>query len=271
MAQARLNVKLLAHTPELEKIIAMAGKLCYSSSSISDLEDKLTEANIEKFIKMIMGIGHESILEHCSFTFAIEGVSRCLTHQLIRHRIASYSQQSQRYVKLDSFEYIIPKDIENIEYLKQRYIKNMDTIQDMYDNYVNELMDNYCYDYLVEETGLCSADIQQDSEIMHTVMKSHNKKMYNAFEKKAIENARYVLPNACETKIIVTMNIRTLIHFFQQRICSRAQEEIQSMAREILTQCREVSPIIFNHVGAPCFMYNKCPEGKMSCGNMQTK
>jgi len=271
MTQSKLNVKILAHTPNLEKVIATAGKLCYSSSSISDLEDKLTEANIEKFIKMVMEIKHESILEHCSFTFAIEGVSRSLTHQLVRHRIASYSQQSQRYVKLNSFEYIIPKEIEKYKSLTQQYIKDMEEIQNKYDFYVKELMDNYIYDYLVEETGLYSADIQQDLELMHKIMKTRDKKMYSQFTKKAIENARYILPNACETKIIVTMNIRTLIHFFQQRICSRAQDEIQGMAREMLTQCREVSPIIFNHVGAPCFMNKKCPEGKMSCGKMQTE
>ena len=104
-----MNVKLLAHTPEPEKIITTAAKLCYSKTNACEIYEKLTEENVDKFIKMLADLGHESPLEHASFTFAIDGVSRSLLAQITRHRIASFSVQSQRYVNLeDSFEYITP-------------------------------------------------------------------------------------------------------------------------------------------------------------------
>ena len=91
-----MKVTLIAHTPEPEKVIASAAKLCYSSSDIESLMNGLTTDKIESFIKRLTNLGHQSPLEHCSFTFGVEGVSRSLTHQLVRHRIASYSQKSQR-------------------------------------------------------------------------------------------------------------------------------------------------------------------------------
>lgn len=106
-----MKVKLLEYTPSAEKLIASAAKLCYSSVGIDDIQNNLDEEKTDKFLNMLMSYGHESPIEHVSFTFAIEGVSRSLTHQLVRHRIASYSQQSQRYVKLDQFEYVIPTAI----------------------------------------------------------------------------------------------------------------------------------------------------------------
>ena len=99
-----LKVKLLQYTPEPEKTIAAAAKLCYSPVGVDDILENLTDEGAEKFLNMLMSYGHMSPIEHVSFTFAVEGVSRSLTHQLVRHRIASYSQQSQRYVKLDQFE-----------------------------------------------------------------------------------------------------------------------------------------------------------------------
>ena len=119
--ETKLRVKLISHTMNPELVIATAGKLCYSPSNIDDLMEKQTPESIERFVNMITSIGHGSVLEHTSFTFAIEGVSRSLTHQLVRHRIASYSQQSQRYVKETQFEYVIPQDIKNNPILEQSY------------------------------------------------------------------------------------------------------------------------------------------------------
>ncbi|MDU7111165.1 MAG: FAD-dependent thymidylate synthase, partial [Clostridium perfringens] len=117
-----LKVKLLQYTPEPEKTIAAAAKLCYSPVGVDDILENLTDEGAEKFLNMLMSYGHMSPIEHVSFTFAVEGVSRSLTHQLVRHRIASYSQQSQRYVKLDQFEYIVPPAIENDEVAKKLFI-----------------------------------------------------------------------------------------------------------------------------------------------------
>lgn len=264
------TVTILEHTPNPEKLIAQAAKLCYSSSSIEEIGDKLTEENVDKFLNMLMSLGHDSPLEHVSFTFGIEGVSRALTHQLVRHRIASYSQQSQRYVRLDQFEYIIPKEIEMYKYLKQQFIEDMENIQKQYDFYVEELLLNYIYEYLVEEKQIYSPDIQQDKNLMIKIMKTSYKADYNKFEKKAIENARYVFPNACETKIVVTMNARSLLNFMSHRCCSRAQDEIQELAYKMLIEVKKVAPILFKKAGASCVQLGYCKEGKMSCGRYPT-
>jgi len=268
MSQTKLKVKLLEHTPNPQKLVSMAGKLCYSPTSIDELENNLTEENVNKFVNILASYGHESPIEHVSFTFAVEGVSRSLTHQLVRHRIASYSQQSQRYVRLDQFEYIIPKEIENIKYLKQNFIKDMEHIQTRYDYYVDELLLNYIYEYLVEEKKLYSPDIQQDKDFMIKIMQENHKQKYNEFEKKAIENARYVFPNACETKVIFTMNARTLLNFFSHRCCNRASDEIRELADEMLSLVKKVAPILFKKAGKPCIS-GYCPEGKMQCSQMK--
>ena len=111
MTEAKLKVKLLNYTPNGEETIAQAGKLCYSPVGVDEISKKQDEESIAKYVKMLASMGHMSPIEHISFTFAVEGVSRTLTHQLVRHRLASYSQQSQRYVKLEGFEYIIPPHI----------------------------------------------------------------------------------------------------------------------------------------------------------------
>ncbi len=181
-----MKVKLLEYTPNAEKLIASAAKLCYSSSGIEDLQNNLDKEKVDKFLNMLMSYGHESPIEHVSFTFGIEGVSRSLTHQLVRHRIGSYSQQSQRYVRLDQFEYVIPPSVEKDEEAKKIYIETMKNCQKSYDNIASILKEKYIND------GLRAMDA----------------------EKKAIEDARYVFPNACTSKIIVTMNARSLMNFF---------------------------------------------------------
>ena len=173
-----MNVKLISHTPDPEKVIATAAKLCYSSSTIDELQDGLDEEKTKKFIEMLMDLGHESPIEHVSFTFGIEGISRSCTHQLVRHRIASYSQKSQRYVNETQFEYVTPSVIENLPAAKELFDQLMTRIQCDYQD-LREL-------------------IKED--LMNKGMDE------KAAGKVANEDARFVLPNACTTSIIVTMN-----------------------------------------------------------------
>lgn len=230
-----MKVEIIAHTPNIENVLASAGRLCYSKVGVKELLEKYSKEENEKFVKMLADMGHESPLEHVSFTFAIEGVSRALSHQLVRHRIASYSQQSQRYVNLNkTFDYIIPPNIRGA--FEDFYIKSM-----------NQAFENYI---------ALAAGLKFNYELA-----GMNKR---EAEKKAIEDARYVLPNACETKLVFTMNVRTLLHFFEKRCCSRAQWEIRDLANEMLRQCREISPILFNNAGPTC-KRGYCNEGNMSC------
>lgn len=232
-----MKVKIIAHTPNLEDVIASAGKLCYSKVGVDEISKKSTKEDTERFVKMLSDLGHHSPLEHASFTFAVEGVSRALTHQLVRHRIASYSQQSQRYVNLDeTFEYIIPKSIDMNLDAREIYVEAIENLHKAYKQ-ITDLIKDY------------------------EVATGTNERQAT---KKAIENARYVLPNACETKIVFTMNVRTLLHFFEKRCCVRAQEEIRDLANEMLRQCQEVAPTLFNKAGATC-KRGYCNEGSMSC------
>lgn len=234
-----MKVVLLTHTPAPEKIIAAAAKLCYSSSGIEDIMDNLTEDSIQKFMDMLMELGHESPIEHVTFTFGIEGISRACSHQLVRHRIASYSQKSQRYVSEDGFEFIIPPSIKNDPEALDEFMKTMESIQSSYDK-VRKLLKT-------------------------SISKNENIDMKSA-EKRANEDARFLLPNACETKIVVTMNIRSLFNFFRHRCCNRAQWEIRDVAKEMLKLCMGVAPNIFRHAGPDCVAKGHCGEGKMTCG-----
>lgn len=277
--QATLNVKLLEHTPNPEKLITLAAKLCYAGCSIEDLSQKQTEEAVEKFLNTLVTLGHESPMEHVSFTFAVEGVSRALTHQLVRHRIASYSQQSQRYVKLNQFSYIIPPAIERNEKAKQKYIQKMEDDQKVYDEIVEILCDDYAQEYL-NKTQYVKNGLQSQSLSPYELLKmlangtekelKHLKGMVRNIEKKAIEDARYVFPNACETKIMLTMNFRTLINFIQHRSCERAQWEIRELAIEIIRILKPILPTLSKLLAPKCCT-SKCPEGKMSCGLMEEK
>ena len=242
-----MKVKIIAYTPNPEEVVASAAKLCYSKVGVDEIQKNLTEDGIEKFVSMLSTIGHHSPLEHCTFTFAVEGISRACSHQLVRHRIASYSQQSQRYVKLDKFDYIIPTAIENNEFAKDIFLNAMEQDQKAYNGIVEELMNEY-----IASSGYTLASIPRAE--------------YNRLEKLAIEDARYVFPNACETKIVFTMNVRTLMNFFTHRCCDRAQWEIRDLANEMLIQVKEIAPTLFKKAGASC-VRGKCPEGSMSCGN----
>ena len=243
-----MEVKLLAYTPQPEKTVACAAKLCYAAADIDTVYEGLTEEKTASFLEMLGSIGHESPIEHASFTFGIQGVSRSLLAQITRHRIASYSVQSQRYVKENAFEFVLPPEIEAIPAAKEEFLRAMEEDQKHYENLTALLKEKHKWELLA----------QGEDE------KSANRKA----EKKAIEDARFVLPNACATKMICTMNARSLLNFFTHRCCSRAQWEIRALAVEMLKEVKAVAPHIFEKAGPPCLRGN-CPEGKMSCGKMK--
>jgi thymidylate synthase (FAD) len=214
-------VKLIGYTNEKELLPAIAGKLCYSKDGYKAIAAGLDREKAGKFVRDKVDLGHLSIIEHLSFSFIAEGVSRALTHQLVRHRVASFSQKSQRYVNEDKFEYITPASIGSNPEAAAEYVKLMGLIQKQYE------------------------------------------KMLGSGVPK--EDARYILPNAAETKIIVTMNARELLHFFSLRLCNRAQWEIRGLADEMLAQVKKVAPDIFKGAGPGC-VRGKCSEGRMTCG-----
>lgn len=244
-----MNVRLISHTPEPEKLIATAAKLCYSSSDIASLREGLTEEKTESFIDMLASVGHESVMEHVSFTFGIEGISRACSHQLVRHRIASYSQKSQRYVSEKGFEFITPPAVGELPEAKAEYDRLIADITEGYERLAALLTDKH------------TAELMQQG-LDEKTARSKASKLAN-------EDARFILPNACETKIVVTMNVRSLFNFFRHRCCNRAQWEIRAVANEMLRLCIGAAPHVFAHAGPACVTTGKCPEGKMTCGKMQ--
>ncbi len=239
------KVTLIAHTPDPERTIACAAKLCYSPSSIETVHQGLTDEKVASFVEMLSEIGHESPIEHASFTFGIEGVSRALLAQITRHRMASFSVQSQRYVAENSFEFVTPPEIAAVPEALEIFKQAMREDQERYDQITEILKEKHKKAFLAEGKD--------------------EKTAARMAEKKAIEDARFVLPNACETKMILTMNCRSLLNFFRHRCCNRAQWEIQDVANQMLALVKEVAPEIFRKAGPPC-VSGPCPEGKMSCG-----
>ncbi len=248
--KTNLQVSLIAYTPDAEKIIAAAARLCYSNAGTNEIMENMDKTSTDKFLNMIISMGHMSPIEHVSFTFAVQGVSRTLTHQLVRHRVASYSQKSQRYVREGQFEYIIPPQIEKDTKTAEIFLKSMKDAQTAYDEITDILKSSY------------------ENEL--TAQGKSEKAAKSAAEKKAIEDARYVLPNACETKIVFTMNARELLHFARLRSCERAQWEIRQLSEEMIKQLKVIAPTVFKYAGPPC-LSGACPEGKMSCGKMAEK
>lgn len=216
-----MRVQLLTHTPEPEKVVAAAARLCYSAASIDDLMGR-EQSEQELLLQKILDLGHLSVLEHAVFSFGVEGISRACSHQLVRHRLASFSQQSQRYVShSDRFEAVTPPSVSDDPKLSGRFEAMLDDIHTLYRDMV--------------DAGIPA------------------------------EDARFLLPNAATTKIIITMNARELRHFFLLRCCRRAQWEIQLMAKEMLRQARLAAPQLFAKAGPGC-LDGPCPEGKMTCG-----
>lgn len=217
-----MQVELLYHTPDPERAIATAARLCYAPVGAAELMETMPEERVRSVLSTIMGSGHFSTLEHASFTFAIDGVSRALTHQLVRHRLASFNQQSQRYVKFkEGLPYVKPESVTAVPEADGLFEDIMDAVGAAYERML--------------ELGIPA------------------------------EDARFILPNAVETKIVTTMNARELLHFFELRCCNRAQWEIRELAHRMLELVRPVAPFIFMDAGAPC-VRGGCPEGKMTCG-----
>ena len=244
-----MKVEIIAHTPNPDTVIAAAAKLCYSSSDIDTLMDGLTPEKVEGFLNMLTSIGHESPIEHITFTFGIEGVSRSLLAQITRHRIASFSVQSQRYVEEKEFQFVTPPEIAADEEASKIYQEQMNSAIESYNKLADILKQKHFESFKAE--GLDDKQAKQKAQ------------------KKAIEDARFVLPNACETKMVVTMNARSLMNFFSLRCCNRAQWEIREVASEMLRLCCQVAPTLFKNAGPSCVRTGKCGEGKMSCGKMK--
>lgn len=243
-----MKVTLLAHTPQPEKMIACAAKLCYSSSTVGTVLDGLSEDKASNFVEMLSDLGHESPIEHASFTFGIEGVSRALLAQITRHRIASFSVQSQRYVKENDFQFVMPPEIAVDETAKEEFLKAMDNAVNSYNKLADILTDKHY------KTFINAGESEKSAK--------------NKAEKKAIEDARFVLPNACDTQMVVTMNARSLLNFFKHRCCNRAQWEIKAVADEMLRLVYEIAPTLFKNAGPSC-VKGGCSEGKMSCKRMK--
>lgn len=300
-----MNIQLIAHTPNPEKIIASAAKLCYSEAEIKTLMDGLTEEKIESFIKRLADLGHESPIEHITFTFGIEGVSRALLAQLTRHRIASYSVQSQRYVNMSNFNYITPPAISDNQHLSQLYNEYMNNTILAYDTLKQGIVTDILFTRYRKELSeifkeICNSFDMSKNEIEDMIILLNNfwcnyypnrsaeipdfmknnisfwektavekfkelhKEKYQKIIKEAQEDARFILPNACDTKIIVTMNARSLMNFFKLRCCTRAQWEIRNVANEMLRLVKQVAPEVFKNAGPAC-KRGPCPEGAMSC------
>ncbi|MCH5287925.1 MAG: FAD-dependent thymidylate synthase [Christensenellaceae bacterium] len=227
MPRAEMKVALVRHTLSPEETIALGARLCYSRATVDTLLERVSRQDQEDFVRRLMDMGHESVFEHASFTFAVEGVSRVLLAQITRHRLASFSVQSQRYVSYEKgFGYIIPPKIEALG-----------------------------------EEAVAEYEAQ--------MLKMHE--WYTAWQERlghgegGNEDARFVLPGACETRMLVTMNARELRHFFSLRMCSRAQWEIRELATRMHRLVMDVAPVLFADAGPGC-LRGKCPEGEKSCG-----
>lgn len=225
------RIQLVRHTADPEALTALGARLCYAGGDVDSLLHSIAKKDQHAFVKKIMSMGHESVLEHVSFTFLAEGVSRVLLAQLTRHRIASFSVQSQRYVSYaGGFGYVIPPAIRALG-----------------------------------EQAVCEYEVQMAQ--MQSWYEIWQKRLGEAGES-SNEDARFVLPNACETRVLLTMNVRELRHFFALRMCSRAQWEIRSMAQSMFEQCYEAAPALFDDAGPGC-LRGPCPEGAKSCGRAQ--
>jgi thymidylate synthase (FAD) len=215
-----LKVKLLRYTADAELLCGTAAQTTIKSGKPSEILEKIDSETAKRKIKMVTGYGHASVIEHASFTFSLEDVSRAMTHQLVRHRIASYTQQSQRYVTYDTLEkYVTPPSITDNDEAKKTFDDTLEKISETYQK-------------------LLKIGIPK-------------------------EDARFILPNAAKTNIIVTMNARELRHFFNLRCCTRAQWEIIEVAVEMLKQAKKAAPALFENCGPTCVELGYCTEGKM--------
>lgn len=377
-----MKVKILSHTPEPEKTVAAAARLCYSNTSASEIMENFTEEKAASFIKKLMDMGHMSPVEHVSFTFAIDGVSRTLLAQLTRHRIASYSVQSLRYnnpfksgpagpendeektgrrlAYLEGLTFAYNSCGRQNESLKELMKKRItaglgpeQVRKELYPLYFRGIFDgagvleegpelaiafpgnfdvvlnkssfnitpegekiliknedalNFCL-FIYDNLDFASQNFSQE---MLAALCKKSREFYKAFLKDAEnyidsryystlpesiagkpeavltyikglesckknyielvkmgveqEDARYILPMGTQTRLVMTMNVRSLYNFFNLRCCRRAQSEIRHLADLMLAEVKKIAPGLFEKAGAPCEATGFCPEGKFSCG-----
>ena len=245
-----MKVTLITHTPDPEKVVAAAAKLCYSKSSITDLMDGLSDEKTAAFLDKLSNLGHASPLEHVSFTFGIEGVSRSFLAQMTRHRIASFSVQSQRYVDMSEADMVVPPAIAQDGEASEAFSQAIKSAKYAYDHLHHVLEDIHTYELMLG-----------DSNMTEKQARAKASKMAN-------EDARFVLPEACQTRMLVTMNARELNNFFKLRCCTRAQWEIRQVADEMLKLVYPIAPHLFKDAGPGCLAGKGCTEGSMTCGLM---
>jgi len=213
-----IEVKLINYTKNLEIIVASAARTCFRDKTYEYICEELKEEDIERIIKTVIIKNHLSVLEHANFTFSISGVSRVLTHQLVRHRIASYSQLSQQRTDSSEIEFTTPPEIQNNTVLAREYQETVKSCRELYKRLVR--------------SGISRG------------------------------SARYVLPSSFNTKIMTTMNARSLFNLFAQRECHIEEWEFREVARLMHNELMKVTPMIFKYAGPPCQTHGVCPEGK---------
>jgi len=382
-----MKVKILSHTPEPEKTVAAAARLCYSNTSASEIMENFSEEKAASFIKKLMDMGHMSPVEHVSFTFAVDGVSRTLLAQLTRHRIASYSVQSLRYNNPFKSEQANFKDDEEKTGRRLAYLEGLAFVQnscgrqneflkefmkksitaglgpeqipkELYSSYFRGIFEgagafkegpelaiafpanfdavlnkssfnitpdgekiliknedalNFCL-FIYGDLDFASPNFSQEMlaalckksrqfykvflkdaenyidsryystlpdsiaekpEAVLTYIKGLEscKKNYIELVKMGVEqeDARYILPMGTQTRLVMTMNVRSLYNFFNLRCCRRAQSEIRHLADLMLAEVKKIAPGLFEKAGAPCEATGLCPEGKFSCGRYPTQ
>jgi len=224
-----LKVRLLTYTPHPIKAVFTAARSCYSPATPTEIWNLGTpKERMHSLIDKVIGAGHLSVLEHISLTFSIEGISRSCSHQLVRHRLASFSQQSQRHVKVKEGEWVIPPSIEVNRAAWEIFQSTLKGVQSSYERLM--------------EMGV------------HP------------------EDARYLLPNATKTNLVMTMNLRELYTVSELRLCTKAQWEIRGVfgaIREELTKVEDLKGFA-TYLQPICFHLGYCPEPK-SCGLFPVK
>ena len=216
-----MKVTLVSYTDEW--VANKATQRCRSGKPYAELGDK-------NVLDHAIGSGHDSVLEFVDYTFAIDGISRACSHQLVRHRMASYEQTSQRHVNMDGFQYIMPISIQNDVESENEYKQLMNCIASFYKDMVN-------------------AGIPE-------------------------EDARYILPNACTTNLVMKINARSLKNFLSLRMCNKAQWEIRELANEMYKLVCKYTPQVAKYMGPPCWFdgckeLNPCVEGRPKAVTMR--
>ncbi|KXB05953.1 hypothetical protein AKJ53_01690 [candidate division MSBL1 archaeon SCGC-AAA382F02] len=217
-----MKVELIEHTSQPDMLAAAAARSCHSNKGASEIQESEDEEELKRVLRKTVEQGHTAVIEHANFTFSIKGISRACSHQLVRHRIASYSQQSQRHIKPGEEKFVVPPSIKEnsqaLENFKEALEKAWKTYEDLSEN-----------------------------------------------EDVPLEDSRFLLPNATKTNIVVTMNARSLMNFFELRTCMHSQWEIRALANSMLNQVKKVAPTIFEDAGPPCKRREVCPEKDPDC------